>query len=122
MSTTRPRRFALAALGLVLAAIATLLIVGDRSVVRASPAPPATRATSFATVTEQPLSSQTQVNATLAYAAAANIRIPTGTPPSAVRQAEQVVSSSEHMLARAWASLPAIRAARLSPANALRTV
>ena len=30
MSTTRPRRFALAALGLVLVAITTLLIVGDK--------------------------------------------------------------------------------------------
>jgi len=66
--------------------------------------------TSLVTVTRESLSSQTQVNATLGYAGAGNIRIPTGTPPSAVQQAEQAVSSSERMVWEARASLSADRA------------
>jgi peptidoglycan hydrolase-like protein with peptidoglycan-binding domain len=92
------------------AVIAILLIVGDPFSGPSKPSASGNAShTSFATVTEQSLSSQTQVNATLGYAGAVNIRIPTGTPPSAVRQAEQAVSSSERMLERARASLSADR-------------
>jgi hypothetical protein len=63
--------------------------------------------TSLATVTRRQLSSQTQVNATLGYAGSSSIRMPAGTPPSAVQRAEQAVTAGEGMLQRARASLAA---------------
>ncbi len=63
--------------------------------------------TSLATVTRRELSSQTQVSATLGFAGASSIRVPSGTPPSAVQQAEQSVANSEGMLQAARASLAA---------------
>lgn len=63
--------------------------------------------TSLTTVKRETLSSQTQVNATLGYAGAANIRVPTGTPPSAMQQAEQAVANSERMLESAKVALSA---------------
>src|ERR1700722_6151441 len=92
---------ALLSLGLALiAAIAVVLLVdnpfeGSR---KPSGAADNTTPTSLATVTRRTLSSQTQVSATLGYAGARSIRLPTGTPPSAVQRAEQSVRSSEHML------------------------
>lgn len=62
-------------------------------------------ATSLATVTRRPLSSQTQVNATLGYAGSSSIRIPSGTAPATVQQAEQSLTASEGMLQSAQASL-----------------
>jgi peptidoglycan hydrolase-like protein with peptidoglycan-binding domain len=64
-------------------------------------------ATSLATVTRQSLSSQTQVSGTLGYAGSSSIRVPSGTAPSAVSQAQQAASSAEGMLASARASLSA---------------
>jgi hypothetical protein len=61
--------------------------------------------TSLATVTRRELSSQTQVSATLGFAGSSSIRVPSGTPPSAVQQAEQSVGSGEGMLRAAKASL-----------------
>ncbi len=110
MGTKHPRRTALAGLGLVLVAVAVLVLAvndpfsgaGKTNGVSDNASP-----TSLATVRRQSLSSQTQVNATLGYAGAANIRVPTGTPPSAVQQAEQAVANSERMLEAAKASLSA---------------
>jgi peptidoglycan hydrolase-like protein with peptidoglycan-binding domain len=103
------RRIALAALGVVLAATAVVVLVADPF--GGSPKPSGvgdnTAPTSLARVRRQTVSSQTQVSATLGYAGAESIRIPTGTPPSAVQQAEQSVRSSEGMLQRARASLAA---------------
>ena len=62
---------------------------------------------SLATIVRRALSSQTQVNATLGFAGASSIRVPAGTPPSAVAQAEQSVSAGEGMLQTARASLAA---------------
>jgi hypothetical protein len=63
--------------------------------------------TSLATITRRALSSQTQVNATLGYAGASSVRVPAGTPPSALQQAEQAVASGQGMLQTARASLAA---------------
>jgi hypothetical protein len=64
-------------------------------------------ATSLATVTRRPLSSQTQVNATLGYADPSSIRVPAGSAPAAVQQAEQSLTASERTLQAALASLAA---------------
>jgi hypothetical protein len=106
---TRPRRNALAGLALALAAVAVAVIVSDpfAGADKPSGASEGASETSLTTVKRETLSSQTQVNATLGYAGAANIRVPTGTPPSAMQQAEQAVVSSERMLATARASLAA---------------
>jgi hypothetical protein len=63
--------------------------------------------TSLATVTRRELSSQTQVGATLGYGGSSTIRMPAGTPPSAVAQAEQSVSAAAGMLQTARSSLAA---------------
>jgi peptidoglycan hydrolase-like protein with peptidoglycan-binding domain len=104
VSVTRPRRTALAGLGLVLVALAAIVVTDPFGAGKPSRASEASR-TSLATVARRLLSSQTQVNATLGYGGAANIRLPSGTQPSAVQQAEQAVTSSERMLHAARASL-----------------
>jgi hypothetical protein len=109
VSATHPRRIALAGLALVLVAVAVAVIVGDPFAGAGKPSDVADNAseTALTTVKRETLSSQAQVNATLGYAGAANIRVPTGTPPATVQQAEQAVTNSEHMLATARASLAA---------------
>jgi peptidoglycan hydrolase-like protein with peptidoglycan-binding domain len=102
------RGAALAGLGLVLAAVVVVAIVSDPVGGSGKPgvgdnATPIT----LARVTRRALSSQTQVNATLGYAGASSIRVPAGTPPSAVQQAEQSIATSEEMLQAARASLAA---------------
>ncbi len=109
-SVTRARRIVLAGLALALAALAVVaLVVGDPFGGAAKPSGASDEAsrTSLATVMRQTLSSQTQVNATLGYAGSAHVRLPTGTPPSAVQQAERAVASSERMLEGANASASA---------------
>jgi peptidoglycan hydrolase-like protein with peptidoglycan-binding domain len=99
------RGTALAGLGLMLVAVA---IVSDPFGGSGKPgvsdnATPIT----LARVTRRALSSQTQVNATLGYEGASSIRVPAGTPPSAVQQAEQTVTTSAGMLQAARVSLAA---------------
>jgi peptidoglycan hydrolase-like protein with peptidoglycan-binding domain len=113
VSVTSPRRIALAGAALVLvAAVVAALVVSDPFDGTAKPGGVAdnTTPTSLATVTRRSLSSQTQVNATLGYAGGSSIRIPAGTAPSAVQQAQQSVSTSAGMLHTAIASLSADRA------------
>ena len=109
MTWRHPRRAAPAGLGLVLVALAVVLVVTDpfAGAPKPSGAPGDASQTSLTTVKRETLSSQTQVNATLGYAGAANVRVPTGTPPSAVQQAEQAIANSERMLQTARASLAA---------------
>jgi len=109
VSLKHPRRTASAGLGLALVAIAVVVLVSDPLSGPSKPSGASQDAsnTSLATVTRQSLSAQTQVNATLGYAEAGNVRLPTGTPPSAVRQAEQAVANSERMLQSARESLRA---------------
>jgi hypothetical protein len=64
-------------------------------------------ATSLTTVKRQSLSQQTQVSGTLGYAGSSSIRVPSGTAPSAVQQAGQLLTSAETMLATARATLGA---------------
>lgn len=64
-------------------------------------------ATSTATVKRLDLSQQTQVSATLGYADASTISVPSGTAPSAVVQAQQALSDDERALTQAQASLDA---------------
>jgi peptidoglycan hydrolase-like protein with peptidoglycan-binding domain len=61
--------------------------------------------TARATVTRQSLSSQTQVSATLGYAAASNVVMPTGTASAAVIQAQQSAASASAALQGAQATL-----------------
>jgi hypothetical protein len=109
-ASRRPRRMVLAGMGLVLVAIVALVLVVTDPF--ASPSKPGgvadnAAATSLATVTQRSLSSQTPVSGTLGYADASSIRVPSGTPPSAVAQAEESVTASEGMLKTARASLAA---------------
>jgi peptidoglycan hydrolase-like protein with peptidoglycan-binding domain len=106
VSAERKRRIALASL---LVLVAAVLVVSDPFGAPAKPSGVADNATttSLVTVRRQALSSQMQVNATLGYAGASSIRVPSGTAPSAVLQAEQSVSSGEGMLSTARASLAA---------------
>ncbi len=60
--------------------------------------------TSLQTVQRRDLSSQTQVNATLAYADSTTIVVPAGTAPSAVAQAAQAVTTATTQLATARTS------------------
>jgi hypothetical protein len=106
---TSPRRIVLAGMGLVLVAVVAVVLVSDPFAGASKPSGVADNAagTSLATVTRRALSSQTPVSGTLGYASASSIRIPSGTPPSAVQQAEQSVAASESMLQSAEASLSA---------------
>jgi peptidoglycan hydrolase-like protein with peptidoglycan-binding domain len=109
VSAKRPRRTALAGLGLVLMALAVAVVMSDPFAGPGKPSGIADNAseTSLVTVTRRLLSAQTQVNATLGYAGAASIRVPAGTPPSEVAQAEAAVTNGERMVQGARASLSA---------------
>jgi peptidoglycan hydrolase-like protein with peptidoglycan-binding domain len=100
----------LAGVGLVLAATVVVLIVADPfggSAGSGSGVGDNATATSLATVRSQSLSSQTQVSGTLGYAGSSSIRVPSGTAPSAVSQAQQSLTSAEAMLSAARTSLVA---------------
>jgi hypothetical protein len=107
--TNRNRRV-LAAAGLVLVVAVVVLIAtdpfGGSTSSRAGVGDNAT-ATTLATVRSQSLSSQTQVSGTLGYAGSSSIRVPSGTAPSAVSQAQQAVANAEAMVSTARASLAA---------------
>jgi Putative peptidoglycan binding domain len=61
--------------------------------------------TSTSRVERTSLASQTQVSGTLGYAGSWTVSIPSGTPPNAVSQAEQTVTSARSQLATAQAGL-----------------
>src|ERR1700739_2335275 len=103
----RPRRsVAIAGLALVVAVVAVIATdpFGGAAKSTGGFADNAS-AISLSTVKRQSLSQQTQVSGTLGYAGASSIRVPSGTAPSAVRQARQQVASAEMMLASARATL-----------------
>jgi hypothetical protein len=106
---TSPRRIVLAGMSLLVVAVVAVVLVSDPFAGANKPSGAADNAagTSLATVTRRALSSQTPVSGTLGYAGASSIRIPSGTPPSAVEQAEQSVAASEALLLSARASLAA---------------
>jgi peptidoglycan hydrolase-like protein with peptidoglycan-binding domain len=106
----RARRRVLAGVGLVLVAAVVVLIVTDPfagSTKSGGGLGDNSTATSLYTVARQSLSSQTQVSGTLGYAGSSSIRVPSGTAPSAVSQAEQSVTNAQGMLSTARASLAA---------------
>jgi peptidoglycan hydrolase-like protein with peptidoglycan-binding domain len=108
VSASRPRGVALAGIGLVLVAV-VVIAVSNPFAGSGKPGGAADNATptSLATVTRQAISSQTQVGATLGYAGGSSIRIPSGSAPSAVQQAQQAVGTAEGMLRTAKAALSA---------------
>jgi peptidoglycan hydrolase-like protein with peptidoglycan-binding domain len=106
----RARRRVLAGVGLVLVAAVVVLIVTDPfggSTKSGGGVGDKASATSLYTVARQSLSSQTQMSGTLGYAGSSSIRVPSGTAPSAVSQAEQSVTNADGMLHTARASLAA---------------
>jgi Putative peptidoglycan binding domain len=105
----RARLQVLAGMGLALLA-AVVLIVGNPSSGSGKPGGAIadnSTPTSLITVTRRELSSQTQVNGTLGFADASSIRVPAGTAPVDLAQAEQSVTSAEAMLDTARASMSA---------------
>ncbi len=99
---------ALAGAGLVLIAVVVALIVTDSFAgSRKSGGGVADNgtATSLATVNREDLASQTQVSGTLGFAGSSSIRVPSGTAPSMVAQAQRSVTSAQAMLITARASL-----------------
>jgi peptidoglycan hydrolase-like protein with peptidoglycan-binding domain len=61
--------------------------------------------TSLATVTRRSLTSQTQVSATLGYAAPASVVVPAGTTPQELEQATQAATTAQTQLQTAQAAL-----------------
>jgi Putative peptidoglycan binding domain len=96
-------------MGVVLVAVVAVVLVSDPfgGPGKSSDVTDNASATSLATVTRRALTSQTPVTGTLGYASASSIRVPSGTPPSAVAQAQQSAATSETMLQTARASLAA---------------
>ncbi len=104
----RRRLLTAGALGLAIAAVA--IVVTDPFAGGGSASSGVTDneyPTSLQAVTRQTLSQQTQESATLGFAGSSTIRIPMGTAPSGVTQAQQSVTASEGMLASAQSSLSA---------------
>jgi hypothetical protein len=105
---TRRRLITAMALALVAAAVVVVVVSDPFS---GGPSPGARTddeyPTSLASIRSQALSSQTQVSAVLGYAGDTTVRLPSGTPPSAVAQAKQSVTTDEGMLASARSSLSA---------------
>jgi peptidoglycan hydrolase-like protein with peptidoglycan-binding domain len=106
----RERQRVLAGSGLALVAVVVVLIVADPfagSTKSGGGVGDNATATSLTTVTLRSLSSQTQVSGTLGFAGSSSIRVPSGTAPSTVSQAQQSVSNAEGMLSTARVSLGA---------------
>ena len=102
------RRRLPAGVGLVLIAIAVVLIVTDPfagSPKSGSGGVDNGAATALTTVSRRSLSAQTQVSGTLGYAGSSSIRVPSGTAPSAVSAGQAAVTNAEAMLATARATL-----------------
>ena len=120
----RRRRRLLALLALVIVAAAVALVATD-PFHGGGATPPGGAAdneypTSIQTVMRQSLTSQTQVSGTLGFAGDSTIRLPAGTPQSAVTQAQQQATADEGMLANARSTLSSDQAA-LAQAQATLT-
>jgi hypothetical protein len=106
----RGRVLVLAVLAVAATAV-VVIVVGDpfaggapSSGVRDNQSP-----TSLATVGQRSLSSQIQVSGTLTYSGNSTIRLPQGTAPMAITQAEGAVTQAEGMLTRVRGALTADR-------------
>jgi hypothetical protein len=102
-----PRRRLLAASGLIAFVAISAVVATDPFSTPAGTAASIDNATatSLATVTRRSLSSQTQVSATLGYAAASSVVMPAGTAAAAVLQAQQSVAQADAALQTAQAGL-----------------
>ncbi len=106
MSDARRRTPAIVGLALVVAVVVVIATDPFAGPVQSTAgAADNASAISLASVKRQSLSQQTQVSGTLGYAGSSSIRVPSGTSPSAVQQADQQVTSAETMLASANATL-----------------
>jgi hypothetical protein len=107
--TERPRiwtrRRALAVLGLVVFVAIGVGIATDPFSGGPTASAGNATATSLATVARQSLSSQTQVSATLGYAAASSVVMPSGSASAALLQAQQSAAQAEAALQTAQAGL-----------------
>jgi hypothetical protein len=105
----RPGRRLVAGLALLLAAVAAVIAVTKPFSGRGSGGGASGNGagTSLATVTRRSLTAQTQVDGTLGYKGSSTVVLPTGTPPSDVRQAEQTVTTDQAALTAAEATLDA---------------
>jgi len=106
----RRRRRLVSAVALLLVAAAVVIVVASDPFGGGTPAGAGgdnEYPTSLATIRTQPLSSQTQVSAVLGYAGDTTVRVPSGTAPTAVAQAQQSVTTDEGMLASAHSTLAA---------------
>jgi peptidoglycan hydrolase-like protein with peptidoglycan-binding domain len=109
----RPSRRALLALAALAAVAAVVVVVVVATGAFGGGGKPAAGAvdnpfpTGVAAVRRQPLSSQTQVSATLGYAGTSTIVAPAGTAPSDVLQARHAVANDEGTLQSARATLAA---------------
>ena len=93
----------------VVVAVAVLLLVAGVAVAIADPfasSSPAANGVSdngagisLATVKRQDLSQQTQVSATLGYADASTVSVPSGTAPASLEQAQQSAAAQQQTLA-----------------------
>jgi hypothetical protein len=99
---SRRRRRIVVGVGLLLVVAAVALAVTD-PFGAGSPASSGAgdngAATAIATVLRQDLSQQTQVSATLGYADASTVSVPSGTAPSSLEQSQQAVASAQQTLA-----------------------
>jgi hypothetical protein len=96
------RRRVVTGLAVVLIAAGVAVAVADPFTGGASAANGAAdnaAATSLTTVNRQDLSQQTQVSATLGYADASTVSVPSGTAPAELEQSQQSVASAQQMLA-----------------------
>jgi hypothetical protein len=93
----------------ILAGVAVVLVVAGVAVALADPfggGTPAANgvtdnaaATALTTVKRQDLSQQTQVSATLGYADASTVSVPSGTAPASLEQSQQAVTAAQQTLA-----------------------
>jgi multidrug efflux pump subunit AcrA (membrane-fusion protein) len=110
LPAARTRRRMLAAAGLALVVAVVVLIATDPFAGGGNTGSGVldnASATSLARVKRQSLSQQTQVSGTLGYAGSSNIRVASGTAPSALQQASGQVASAEAMLGTASSTLAA---------------
>ena len=103
--SARRRLLVLAALALVLAAVAIVVINPFAGAGAAHGVTDNEYPTSLEPVKRQALSSQTQESATLGFAGDWTVRVPAGTAPTAVTQAQQSITTNEGMLSSARSSL-----------------
>jgi hypothetical protein len=106
----RPSRRLLVVLGAAVLLVAAVVAVFETGVLGGNSSANGSSidngyATGVALVVRRPLSSQTQVSATLGYADPSTVVVPAGTSPSTLQQAQQAAATAEGQLQTAEAAL-----------------